>query len=71
MATFPRFFLWDFGRFCTNFPGNSMKLFAQCSGLLKITLHSAAAEEIIKNHIAFLGPGGINYVVIVGPTVQR
>ena len=26
---------------------------------LKITLHSAAAEEIIKNYIAFLDPGGI------------
>ena len=36
---------------------------------LKITLHSAAAEEIIKNYITFLDPGGINYVIIVGPTV--
>ena len=35
---------------------------------LKITLHSAAAEEIIKNYITFLDPGGINYVIIVGPT---
>ena len=37
--------------------------------VLKITLHSAAAEEIIKNYITFLDPGGINYVIIVGPTV--
>ena len=37
---------------------------------LKITLHSAAAEEIIKNYITFLDPGGINYVIIVGPTVN-
>ena len=37
---------------------------------LKITLHSAAAKEIIKNYITFLDPGGINYVIIVGPTVQ-
>ena len=37
---------------------------------LKITLHSAAAEEIIKNYITFLDPGGINYVIIVGPTVM-
>ena len=36
---------------------------------LKITLHSAAAEEIIKNYITFLDPGGINYVVIVWSTV--
>ena len=35
----------------------------------KITLHSAAAEEIIKKYITFLDPGGINYVIIVGPTV--
>ena len=34
-----------------------------------ITLHSAAAEEITKNYITFLDPGGINYVIIVGPTV--
>ena len=49
MAKFPRI-LWNFGRFCINFPGNSMNLFGQCSGLLKnyITLHTAAAEEIIK-----------------------
>ena len=38
---------------------------------LKITLHSVAAEEMIKNHITFLDPGGINYVIIVGPTVAR
>ena len=38
---------------------------------LKITLHSAAAEEIIKNYIAFLDPGGINDVIIVGPTVVK
>ena len=37
--------------------------------VLKITLHSAAAKEIIKNYITFLDPGGINYVIIVGPTV--
>ena len=37
---------------------------------LKITLHSAAAEEIIKNYITFLDPGGINDVIIVGPTVE-
>ena len=37
---------------------------------LKITLHSAAAEEIMKNYITFLDPGGINYVIIVGPTVR-
>ena len=37
--------------------------------VLKITLHSAAAEEILKNCITFLDPGGINYVIIVGPTV--
>ena len=37
---------------------------------LKITLHSAAAEEIIKNYITFLDPGGINHVIIVGPTVN-
>ena len=36
---------------------------------LKITLHSAAAEEIIENYITFSDPGGINYVIIVGPTV--
>ena len=35
----------------------------------KVTLHSAAAEEIIKNYITFWDPGGINYVIIVGPTV--
>ena len=35
----------------------------------EITLHSAAAEEIIRNYITFLDPGGINYVIIVGPTV--
>ena len=39
--------------------------------VLKITLHSAAAEEIIKNYITFLDPRGINYVIIVGPTVFR
>ena len=38
---------------------------------LKITVHSAAAEEIIKNYITFLDPGGINCVIIVGPTVIR
>ena len=38
--------------------------------VLKITLHSAAAEEIIKNYITFLDPGGINYVTVVGPTVM-
>ena len=37
--------------------------------VLKITLHSAAAEEIIENYITFLDPGGINYVIIVGPIV--
>ena len=36
---------------------------------IKNALHSAAAEEIIKNYITFLDPGGINYVIIVGPTV--
>ena len=36
---------------------------------IKNTLHSAAAEEIVKNYITFLDPGGINYVIIVGPTV--
>ena len=39
--------------------------------VLEITLHSAAAEEIINNYITFLDPGGINYVIIVGPTVSR
>ena len=38
---------------------------------LKIRLHSAAAEEIIRNYITFLDPGGINYVIIVGPTVHK
>ena len=38
--------------------------------VLKITLHSAAAEKITKNYITFLDPGGINYVIIVGPTVD-
>ena len=37
--------------------------------VFKITLHSAAAKEIIKNYITFWDPGGINYVIIVGPTV--
>ena len=37
--------------------------------ITKITLHSAAAEERINNYITFLDPGGINYVIIVGPTV--
>ena len=37
---------------------------------LKITLHSAAAEGIKKNYITFLDPGGIIYVIIVGPTVM-
>ena len=35
--------------------------------VLKIALHSAAVEEIRKNYITFLDPGGINYVIIVGP----
>ena len=39
--------------------------------VLKITLNSAAAEEIIINYITFLDPGGINYVIIVGPTVSN
>ena len=44
--------------------------------VLEITLHSAAAEEIIIiNYITFLDPGGINYVllltvIIVGPIVK-
>ena len=29
-----------------------------------------AVEEITKNYNTFLDPGGINYVVIVGPTVH-